>query len=357
MRKKNTMGGAKRLSNIEALRLLSMLMILNLHSFWGYNYNHGNVAFQAFDFLRESTSDCAVNVFILISGYFGIKWKPKSFFNLIFQVLFYSFSVYGCAILFGVIEFRKSEFFNCFKAFCSSWGFIKWYMALYILSPILNSFAKESKNNYLILYIFILFIAENFIFVSFDIINFCLIYLIGRFIHKTEMDNKLKINATKAYWLTTFVIFIIVFLLYLKLHWGAERMCFFVFAFSYSSPFIILQSIFLFLIFSRFRFESRFINWCASSCLAIFLIHMHPAIKQIGYYSFTESLYERPVLEHILYLLLLMLIVFFGSIIIDKVRIVISDSCYKILANIYNKIPKKLVTFETYLPRKVLELV
>ena len=76
------LGGVKRQSNIEALRLLSMLMVLNLHSFWGYVHNHGSVVFQAFDFFRESTSICAVNVFILISGYFGIKWKVKSFFNL-----------------------------------------------------------------------------------------------------------------------------------------------------------------------------------------------------------------------------------------------------------------------------------
>ena len=64
------------------------------------------------------------------------------------------------------------------------------------------------------------------------------------------------------------------------------------------------------------------------SCLSVFLIHMHPAIKQIGYYNFTESLYERPLVEHIFILLILMIIVFFGSICIDKIRICVSDMIY-----------------------------
>ena len=49
-----------------------MLMVLNLHSFHGYDYGSGIM--QGLDWFRESTSICAVNVFIMISGYFGIKW-------------------------------------------------------------------------------------------------------------------------------------------------------------------------------------------------------------------------------------------------------------------------------------------
>ena len=81
-------------------------MILNLHSFWGYN--HGSGIVQALDFFRETTSICAVNVFLLISGYFGIKWKWKSFYNLIFQIFFYSFGIYLVACGVGIIEFSIS---------------------------------------------------------------------------------------------------------------------------------------------------------------------------------------------------------------------------------------------------------
>ena len=42
----------ERKSNIELLKLLSMLMILNRHSFWGYN--HGSGFLQAIDFLEKA---------------------------------------------------------------------------------------------------------------------------------------------------------------------------------------------------------------------------------------------------------------------------------------------------------------
>lgn len=48
--------GGDRQSNIEVLRLLSMLMVLNLHSFWGFE--HGNGILQVIDFFRECTSIC-----------------------------------------------------------------------------------------------------------------------------------------------------------------------------------------------------------------------------------------------------------------------------------------------------------
>ena len=83
-----------------------MLMVLNLHSFHGYDYGSGIM--QGLDWFRESTSICAVNVFIMISGYFGIKWKFRSFFNLIFQLLFYSFAVYGVCVALGIFSFEMS---------------------------------------------------------------------------------------------------------------------------------------------------------------------------------------------------------------------------------------------------------
>ena len=103
----------ERKSNIEALRLLSMLMVLNLHSFWGYGQPVS--VLNSIDFFRESTSICAVNVFLLISGYFGIKWKFNSFFNLTFQILFYSFGVYFVALGLGILKFTYSDLIQCFK--------------------------------------------------------------------------------------------------------------------------------------------------------------------------------------------------------------------------------------------------
>ena len=140
--------GGGRQSNLEALRLVCMLMILNLHSFWGYN--HGSGIVQALDFFRETTSICAVNVFLLISGYFGIKWKWKSFYNLIFQIFFYSFGIYLVACGVGIIEFSISGLLQNVKGLYASWGFITGQMLLYFCTPILDTFVgKRIKSIYL----------------------------------------------------------------------------------------------------------------------------------------------------------------------------------------------------------------
>ncbi len=52
---------------------------------------------------------------------------------------------------------------------------------------------------------------------------------------------------------------------------------------------------------------------------------MHPSINVIGYYAYTESLYAKPFIEHMFLLFFLIIIVFVGSIIIDKVRMFISE--------------------------------
>lgn len=334
------LGGA-RLSNFELLRLLCMLMVLNLHSFSGYQ--HGEGFLQAMDFLRESTSICAVDTFILISGYFGIKWRKKGLFNLLFQVMFYSLAVYGVCVATGILEFDKGDFLHCFKAFYDGWGFITWYIILYFVSPWLNAFAEKKDPKQLMTFIVIFWVAEVFIMRSTNALNFCLVYLIGRWISKKGTEH-ISEKACKGYILATFIIFICSYLTFRLLHFDAAQMGDFILGYSYASPFVILQAVCLFLMFSRFQIHSKAINWCAASCLSIFLIHMHPAIKQIGYYSFTESLYDKSLLEHTIILIVLIFVVFFGSILVDKVRIAISDMFYRFMSWVRRRVIKKEIT-------------
>ena len=326
-----------------------MLMILNLHSFWGYD--HGNGFLKAFDFFRNTTSICAVDTFILISGYFGIKWKFKSFFNLVFQLFFYSFAVYGVSVASGFLLFDKSELILCFKALYDCWGFVTCYIVLWFVSPWLNAFADKRNKRQLFLFILIFFLAENIIMrASVDVLNFCLIYLIGRLIKKTGAVGNEKCKPGVAFWIITVVIFILAYAANIILHYDALTMGSFILGYSYSSPFVILQAISLFLYFGKLDIQSRWINWCAVSCLSIYLIHMHPAIKQIGYYVFTETLYNYPFFEHIGLLLCLIIIVFICSIFIDKIRIQISDLFYSFIHYLCIKLRIKEIKLESFIP-------
>ncbi len=348
--------GGGRKSNIELLRLVSMLMVLNLHSFCGTEYGEG--LFRAFDFFRESTSICAVNVFILISGYFGIRWKFKSFFSLAFQVLFYCFTIYLFCVAIGIEEYTTKGLLKQSLGIMQGYGFITRYIILYFLAPVLNAFVEKVSSRTLFLFIITLFIAENFVFHRMDT-NFFLLYLIGRLIYVTQSVERLNVNATKAYWLTTFLIFICCYALFMKFQFTpaqlqAQKL---IFGLSYASPLVILQAIFLFLCFARFNITSRFINWCSSSCLAIFLIHMHPLIKG-HYYNYVATLYNQPILIHLSLLILLFCVIFVGSILVDKIRIFVSDFVFVKTGKLICKwIPVRYQTIDTYIPNVIIQIL
>ena len=80
----------ERSSNIELLRILSMFLVLMIHYIPSRTLpTHDTLAHDTlgtlFDLELRSISFVCVNCFILISGYFGIRWKLKSFSNLLFS--------------------------------------------------------------------------------------------------------------------------------------------------------------------------------------------------------------------------------------------------------------------------------
>lgn len=350
-----------RQSNFEALRLLCMIMVLNLHSFHGWQNGCG--VWQAIDFLRESSSICAVDCFILISGYFGIKWKFKSFFNLVFQVFFYSVGIYLFAVAFGIVAWDVKSLlvrFTCLSA--NSWGFVVSYIILYFCSPLLNAFAEKLTVRELFVYCIVFILALNIVsFTAGSAFTYAVVYLIGRLLRKVNISDQ-KVHAGRCYWVMTLVIFILVYVVLFKIahiHNGdiiGKRPLGSI-GYDYASPLVILQAVALFSVFAKWKFKSKIINWCASSAFAIFLIHMHPSIKQIGYLSFTQSLYELPVLKHISLLLLLITVVFTGSILIDKLRIGVSNACYAFISVILRHIPRKYTKIDTYLPKSITEYI
>ncbi len=99
---------SKRQSNMELLRMLSILGVLFLH------YNNNPAYGSTFDYLSngsinliildlfESFSICAVNVFILISVFFLVKNNSRSLFKpvkLLFEVFFISVVNYVYLVL------------------------------------------------------------------------------------------------------------------------------------------------------------------------------------------------------------------------------------------------------------------
>lgn len=137
-----------RQTNMELLRIVSMLMIITLHFL-----SHGGVLGSLTPFslpyfliwTLEGIAYVAVNCYVLISGYFLIssEFMMKKLLILLGQVVFFTASIYLLFLLTGQIEFsKKALLFAFIPVISKQYWFITVYVGLYILSPFLNMTIK-----------------------------------------------------------------------------------------------------------------------------------------------------------------------------------------------------------------------
>ena len=162
---------SKRLANIEFLRILAMLMVVMLHYLGKgellpqVSLNMNLTGYVAW--ILESLSIVAVNVYVLISGYFLVEseFKPGKILKIVLQVLFYTVLLTILAFSFGLVGKEELGFYNLivqlFPFQLEQYWFMTSYLVLYILSPVLAMGVKalSQKNLKIVTIIFILFLC------------------------------------------------------------------------------------------------------------------------------------------------------------------------------------------------------
>lgn len=90
---------------------------------------------------------------------------------------------------------------------------------------------------------------------------------------------------------------------------------------NYISPTTLISSVFFFLAFTKLRFESKIINYCASSAFAAYILHQQFDAKAL-YYNTIGTFYSSVPL-YIFYpmIIIMLILLFMAFIIIDKIRI------------------------------------
>lgn len=327
-----------RQSNIELLRIICMFMILILHANYlsiGQPSSQNAVLSPCSTFLRifiESLTVMSVNIFVLISGWFGINPKLKSITNFIFQCLFFSISIYSVMILLKKSSLNINGILDCF--FCSNYyWFIRAYIGLYIVSPILNAFIKTAsqkqfKNVLLLFYILSTLygwtgIADEYQ-NGYSIISFMGLYLLARYIHlyPCNIKNyKQSINIIIILLLVTLNTFCSYFILLFNHN---KDLSFRIINknISYLSPIIIIGSIFVLLLFSKIKIQNKFINRVAISCFSIYLLHMNPNLFEMYFKNNIIYLYNNNnSIVFILYCFAFLLLIYSLATIIDNIRL------------------------------------
>lgn len=332
----------QRSSNIELLRMVAMFLVLLVHAdYFSLGApsvmdvkNHPIDSFWRIFF--EAVSIVCVNVFVLISGWFGIKATFRGGANFIFQCLFFLTGLYVVTLLIGSSELSLKGLAGCIFATKLNW-FIKAYLLLYILSPVLNKFVDNTdrKEFKWILIGFFLFVctygwigAANFICDGYSTLFFIGLYLLARYVRIyspiwTTMSYK---KDLLVYWVVTIFVTIVSFSTPLLLNRNFPLSFW-----SYNSPTTIVAALFLLLSFSKIKLQNRFVNWCGISCFAVFLMHVSPSTLWHFKDLFIYLHNSLSVLMFWTSTFIILIAIFFISILIDKLRI----KCWDLVWNRY----------------------
>lgn len=281
-----------RLSNIELLRMIAMFAIILGH-FWGHGLQSVDeiAGTKEADILSFLTSflTCHVNLFLLITGYFGIKFRWKGIISLTIKILFYSLTIYFGYLLITGNKFTFDAFIRRFLFFCrmSPWWFIESYIYLYLFSPLINRVIEPlNKTQYqkvLVLLLFInviiggLFRSQQIGVTGFCFQHFALMYCIGGYIRRFGLFSKQSNFTLIAIWFFGSICQYI-----LEDYWPWR---------GYVNPLVILTAISVFVLFSRIKLKSHTINWIAAGSFAVYLLHDEDTILRHCYVELMKQIY------------------------------------------------------------------
>ncbi len=286
---------AARQSGIELLRILAICGVVILH------YNDGN----AFKFvvegsinqyiliLFESIAICAVDLFILISGYFLSTSQKRSILKvleLFIELYVLRFAYYFASVLCG----NAFSLSSLLSLLIPDNYFVVLYCVIYFMSPYINVLINQLDDRRMKSFVVILLtffsiwniavdvfeelVGKEYMGLStitawgskqgFNIVNFALLYIIGAFIRRFQGKIFFKKSSLTIGWIASTVCIYCWALLGQNMTRYELRG-----AWVYHNPLIILNCVCLFLLLSRMKFKSRIINDLAGASFTCLLLH------------------------------------------------------------------------------------
>ncbi|MBR6165047.1 MAG: acyltransferase [Clostridia bacterium] len=294
----------ERNSGLDALRIISMMMIITLHIL-----SHGGLSDQVEFGSKEyfvtnsfrAFSDMGVNCFILISSYFlcNMNFSIKRVLNIETQVLFYSiigialYSVYAGVDIKQIVQ-------SITPVISGEYWFVTYYMLVLLFSPFLNFFihktTKQQLKRILVLLIFVYSIipsvfvwSKSFFSQGNDFYWFLTLYFIGAYLRLHYIHSKPKVLFVIIPCLATVLAEYVMIKLCIMFGYGDQHR----FLFFNNNPLFLFASICLFLVFLDIRIQNsiciRLINLLASCSFGVYLIHDNPCLRPVLWKTINPS--------------------------------------------------------------------
>lgn len=291
----------QRQSNIELLRIIAITMVLMLH--FNLHGLHPDVLSSNPTFswlslegnLIESFCIAAVNVFVLISGYFSIKLSVRSVLNLYIRCFMIGTVTYLAYILLSGDAISLSAIGGRFMAFTHNhWWFVISYIGLMAISPILNA-GCDTLNKRMYQFVMILLSIVILYFGwwkhlemtndGYSLIHFVYLYILARYIKLHVAEN----TIIRYCWLW-FVLFICTCIIVIGLQYVVSRSMF-----TYDNPLVIIAALLILLFFLSIPFQNRYVNWAAVSVFSAYLIQESPYLGKMWLYPNSAKMFANGV--------------------------------------------------------------
>ena len=305
----------KREVNLELLRIIAMLMVISLHYLGkgntmsagaaGVSMTDANFINEVLAWSLEALSYGAVNLYIMISGYFLINSavRMEKVWKLIVQVLFYSVGIFLIFLVAGKIPGdMQGSFYHygvmLFPFTSQHYWFASIYLILYLLAPFMAIGLRKTdkKQTFGLVIILLLCFSRllKFIFpnmVMHDETGYGIIWMTVVFVIAVYIRRFVPVRPRRR-WLyfgiylagvamTVVGTFSLAFIYNTTGHLGNFVSC----LYSYNSPTVIASSVGLFLFFRTLNLSDkgfgRVILFVAPLTFGIYLLHEHYLLRDL----------------------------------------------------------------------------
>ena len=310
--------GRNRNSSIELYRIIATFAVLIVHfNGWfvggmpeSFDMRHLS-NFRIGQTIIEAATVICVNMFLIISGYFGLRLKWESVIKICLLLLFIYIPFYLFTAAYKS-EFEIRTLIRNFFVITKSGYFIQCYLMLIFLSPALNSFIDKYGKKLLLKWTIVFLSIEVWFGCimkvealgfnkGYSVIHFVLMYMIARclFLYNNEL-MKARCWLWVAGYLVGTTVISLMYIVGVKFCWD------------YSNPVVIFSSICSFMPFVYYNYENKIINWIAKSTLAVYVIQctnpVYSTIVKIDCFLLEAKPYSVYLLESLLVIVVLFLL-------------------------------------------------
>lgn len=270
-----------------------------------------------------------VNLFVLISGWFAVRPTRKKVASYVFNVLFFSLGILVVALIMGKAVLTEETVLSSIVWVKYYW-FLGAYLVLMIFAPALNSYCESASRRNLEIMLLAFFGVQflydcTYALHSFSMFNegyspisFLGLYVLGRYMRLynprfTKWSKWTDLGIVLAI-LTIFTAICVPLTGSVRMHWIIGTCL-------YTSPNVLLCTVFIFLFFSKLNFQNRIVNWLAASAFAVYLLHTHFLVIGEYFKPMGKRLWhESSGLEFTIGVVLFLVFWFGAAVILDQLR-------------------------------------